>query len=71
MSGLPFKPIEDLMHDAGGERVSDRAVNAMQDILEDYVLEITSEAMVLAKHGRRQTIKKDDILLALRRLRGV
>jgi len=68
---LPFKNVDDVMRRTGAKRISDKAINTMIDILEEYCVQITTEALMLARHGKRRTIKDTDILLALRRLRGV
>jgi len=41
------------------------AVIALQEYLNDTVLEITKKALALAKHAKRKTITKADIKLAI------
>lgn len=49
---------------AGAERVSDEASDTLRTILEEIANNISSNAIDLANHAGRKTIKSDDILLA-------
>lgn len=70
--GVPMAAVERLLKNrgvqAGVERVSDKAVRAMKDILEDVALEIASRAVSLAHHAKRTTVKPEDIKLAAKAL---
>ncbi len=61
---LPKAPIERLIKRAGAERVSDDAVEALADILEETAIKIASRAIKLARHAGRKTVTEDDIKLA-------
>ncbi len=61
---IPFAPIERLIRTAGAPRVSEGAGIALTEILEDYGLGISKEAIKLAEHAGRKTIKAEDIKLA-------
>ncbi|NOR46840.1 MAG: histone [Methanosarcinaceae archaeon] len=65
---IPYAPVERLIRSAGAHRVSETAGIALAEILEQYGLEIAEEAVVLAKHAKRKTVKAEDIKLAMERL---
>lgn len=49
---------------AGAQRVSDEASDTLRKILEEIANNISKNAIDLANHAGRKTIKTDDILLA-------
>ncbi len=63
---LPLAPLERLMRKAGAERVSEDAVIALRDSIEDMAQEVADEALRAARHARRRTVKREDIELAVR-----
>lgn len=63
---LPLAAMEAIMKKAGAERVSDRAKAALKDVLEQKAEEIAANAVKLASHAGRTTIKAEDIKLAVR-----
>jgi histone H3/H4 len=68
MTIIPYAPVERLIRSAGADRVSVTAGVELAEILEQYGLEIAEEAIVLAKHAKRKTVKAEDIKLAMERL---
>jgi len=66
--GLPAAAIERIIKKVGEKqgitRVSDKAVKALKQCLEEVAQEIAAEALSLATHAKRTTIKKEDIRLA-------
>ncbi len=66
---LPFAPVERIIRKAGAERVSYDAGMELARILEDYGIEVSREAITLAKHAKRTTVKEEDIRLALARIK--
>jgi histone H3/H4 len=68
MGELPLASVERIMRNAGAERISMNAIITMADILEDICRDISQEAIDLAKHSKRKTVKKEDVKLAARRL---
>ena len=64
MTIIPFAPIERVIRNAGAQRVSESAGIALTEILEEYGLEISREAIKLAEHAGRKTVKAEDIALA-------
>ncbi|MDO9517289.1 MAG: histone family protein [Methanosarcinaceae archaeon] len=68
MTIIPYAPVERLIRSAGAYRVSETAGIALAEILEQYGLEISREAIKLTEHAKRKTVKAEDIKLALEML---
>lgn len=66
---LPLAPVERVIRKAGADRVSESAGIELAKVLEDYGIEISREAITLAKHAHRTTVKDEDIRLAVARLK--
>lgn len=64
MAELPLAPIKRVIKNAGAERVSDGAVEAMRDVLEEQAEELAKEAKQYAEHAGRKTVKKEDVRAA-------
>ncbi|WP_342304225.1 histone family protein [Methanolobus sp. ZRKC5] len=64
MTIIPFAPIERVIRNAGAQRVSESAGMELTEILEEFGLEISREAIKLAEHAGRKTVKAEDIKLA-------
>jgi len=66
---LPLAPVERIVRKAGADRVSEDASIELAKVLEAYGLEVSREAISLAKHAKRATVKEEDIRLAYKRLK--
>ncbi len=61
---LPLAAMEKILKKTGAERVSDNAKAALKDVVEEKAEEIASQAVRLAMHAGRKTVKAGDIKLA-------
>jgi len=61
---LPNAPIERILRKAGAERVSDDAVAELRDAIQGVAEDIAADAMEMADHADRKTVKKDDVKIA-------
>ncbi len=66
---LPLAPVERIIRKAGADRVSADAGMELAKVLEDYGIEVSREAITLAKHAKRTTVKEEDIRLAVARMK--
>ena len=65
---IPLAPVERIIRKAGADRVSEGAGIELAKALEDYGLEVSREAITLATHAGRTTVKEEDIRLAVTRM---
>jgi len=61
---IPLAAMERILKLAGAERVSDKSKMALKEVLEDIAEEISANAVKLAHHAGRKTVKAGDIKLA-------
>ena len=61
---LPLAAMEKILKQSGAERVSDKAKIALKNVVEDIAEEIAENAVKLALHAGRKTVKEGDIKLA-------
>jgi DNA-binding protein len=64
MSDLPIAAIDRLIRKAGAERVSEDAAMELSQILSDVAVDISKQAIELARHAKRKTVTGEDIKLA-------
>lgn len=67
---LPQASVDKLIRKAGAGRVSEDAAQELATHLEDVAIEVAREAITLANHAGRKTVKAEDIGLAKKRLFG-
>ncbi|MBT5021540.1 histone family protein [Candidatus Woesearchaeota archaeon] len=61
---LPLAAMEKILKQCGAERVSDKAKVALKNVIEDIAEEIAENAVKLALHAGRKTVKAGDVKLA-------
>ena len=64
MSELPIAPVTRLIRNAGAERVSEDASQELIRLLEEEAEKIAGKAINLARHAKRKTVTREDIVEA-------
>lgn len=62
---LPLAPVHRIIKNAGAERVSESASRELRKGLEELSIEVAKDAIKLAEHDGRKTVKARDIALTL------
>ncbi len=63
---FPMFALERLARKAGAERVSASALNELKVFVLENAEKIAVDAVAACNHAKRVTVKKEDILLAIR-----
>jgi histone H3/H4 len=66
---FPESPLERVIRKAGADRVSSSAIKETLNILLEMTDKISSEAIAAARHAKRVTVKREDIVLVTRKER--
>jgi histone H3/H4 len=61
---IPLAAMEKLLKNSGAERVSEKSKAALKAVVEEIAEEISVNAVRLAMHAGRKTVKAGDIKLA-------
>ncbi|MBS3097806.1 NFYB/HAP3 family transcription factor subunit [Candidatus Woesearchaeota archaeon] len=63
---IPRASAERILIKAGAKRVSADAVSAFSDIITDLANDVAVQAIRIAKHSGRKTVKEGDVKLAVK-----
>lgn len=66
MAIIPLASVDKLIRKGGADRVSEDAAILLGEHLEALGTDIAREAIRLAEHAKRKTIKEEDVRLACR-----
>ncbi|MFT4343744.1 MAG: histone family protein [Candidatus Woesearchaeota archaeon] len=66
ISLIPKAPTARILLNTGADRVSKDAMYYFGDVLEEYALEVSRKALMIAQHSGRKTIKAKDLELAIK-----
>ena len=66
---LPLAAVDRIIRKAGAGRVSEDAVSALAEILEEEGVKISQQAAEFAKHANRKTVVGADIRLAIKQVK--
>ena len=64
---IPLAAMEQIIKSAGAERVADDAKLALKEVLEEHAKLVSKNAVELALHAGRKTVKAEDIKLAVKK----
>jgi len=64
---IPLAAMEQIIKQAGADRVADTAKAALKEVLEEYAAGIAEDAVKFAVHAGRKTVKAGDIQLAVKK----
>lgn len=62
---LPKAPVERIIRNAGADRVSEEAVEELRTAVEELGAELAEDASEMADYADRNTVKKEDIQMAV------
>ncbi|MBI2542854.1 MAG: histone family protein [Candidatus Aenigmarchaeota archaeon] len=65
---LPRLPFERILKKVGARRVSQDALEEFASVMEERLLEVSKDAVELAKHAGRKTLIYEDVKLSRKKI---
>lgn len=63
---FPLFPLEKIARKAGAERISIQSLRVLKEALLEISEKISRDAVKMAEHANRVTVKREDVILASR-----
>jgi len=63
---FPLLPLEKIARKAGAERISIQSLRVLKEALLEISEKISRDAVKMAEHANRVTVKREDVVLASR-----
>jgi histone H3/H4 len=63
---FPLLPLEKIARKAGAERISIQSLKVLKEALLEISEKISRDAVKMAEHANRVTVKREDVILASR-----
>lgn len=63
---FPLLPLEKIARKAGAERISIQSLRVLKEALLEISEKISRDAVKMAEHANRVTVKREDVILASR-----
>ncbi len=60
---ISLSAIEKIAKKSGVERISHEGLIKMRDLVEDYTVKISKDAVKMAKHAGRKTVRGEDVII--------
>lgn len=67
-SEISTAAVHRLIKRGGAGRIGDDAAEELRKVVEEYAIRVGKEALELAKHAGRKTVRAEDIRLAVKRI---
>ena len=67
-SEISTAAVHRLIKRGGAGRIGDDAAEELRKVVEDFAIRVGKEALELAKHAGRKTVRAEDIRLAVKRI---
>ena len=67
-SEISTAAVHRLIKKGGAGRIGDDAAEELRKVMEEFAIRVGKEALELAKHAGRKTVRAEDIRLAVKRI---
>ena len=63
---ISLSAIERIAKNSGVERISKDGLIKMRDLVEEYAVRISMDAIKMARHAKRKTVRGEDVFLIVK-----